>query len=103
MDESDELKPVPIYQGSVFMKVSRLTNSKNETSTDPSIQTKPTVVVQSQANEFPMPTVVQNQEQIKVPPAKPPKVAIEKAKSETLLKFDENLSSRKFITQFFLR
>lgn len=89
LDVIDDGSALPVFQGSLFMKVSRIANSS---SSIPSVVQGVVSPAASNAFSQPEPSPRVNEAASVPPPVKAPKPSVEKQKSEKLLKFDDDIT-----------
>jgi len=88
LDAVDDGSALPMFQGSLFIKVSRIANSSSSVPSVGHGVTSPAPNAFSQ----PEPSPRVNEAASAPPPVKAPKPSVEKQKSEKLLKFDDDIT-----------
>ncbi len=89
LDAVDDGAALPVFQGSIFIKVSRIANSSSSAASVGFGATAPAPSAFSQ----PEPSPRVNEAASAPPPVKAPKPSVEKQKSEKLLKFDDDITA----------
>lgn len=89
LDVVDDGSALPVFQGSLFIKVSRIANTSSSVPSVGHGVASPAPNASSQ----PEPSPRANEAASAPPPVKAPKPSVEKQKSEKLLKFDDDITA----------